>query len=84
MTSDATDPDVVEVDLQQVGVVALYPAQCLLHIGGIGLLVRNWFVLGALDNACTAPFRLIGEQSRSRRAEVTLNDSSLKLNIVID
>lgn len=44
-------PDVVEVDLHQVGVVPLHPQQRFFHVGGVGLFIWNWFVLGALDHA---------------------------------
>ena len=33
--------DVVEVDLREGGVVALYPLQGVLHVGGVGGLVKD-------------------------------------------
>lgn len=46
--------DIVEVDLHQVRVVPLHSQQGFLYIGGVGLLIGDWFILGALDDACIA------------------------------
>lgn len=49
-TERETDLDIVEVDLNQVRVVPLYSQQGLFYVSGVGLFIRDWFILGALDH----------------------------------
>lgn len=44
--------DVVEVDLGQAAVVAMDPLQSLLHIGGVGQLVREDLEGIRFDHTC--------------------------------
>lgn len=42
--------DVIEVDFYQVGIIPLYSQQSFLYVSGVGLLIRDWLVLGTLDH----------------------------------
>lgn len=57
--------DIVEVDLHQVGVIPLQSQQGFFYIGGVGLFVGDWFILGALDDTCnTFPSQTFGRKER--------------------
>lgn len=42
--------DVIEVNVHQIRIIPLHSHQRILYISGVGLLIRDLLVLGALDH----------------------------------
>lgn len=74
-----TYPDVVEVDLNQVGVVPLHSRQRLFYVSGVGLFIGDWFILGALDHT----YNTFTEHAAGDCCDCGLNNTHLNCGLFV-